>query len=110
MPLLVMEKKGAFAAMGRSAELTRGHRWAVFGLCLAVWIVAAAIGSALSGVIIHPMAAAPGAFFPISWVLISPLSNLILTPILTAGVASLYYELRSTREGDGVEQLAAVFD
>jgi hypothetical protein len=30
--------------------------------------------------------------------------------VSAAGVAAIYYELRSTREGSGPEALAAVFD
>jgi hypothetical protein len=35
----------------------------------------------------------------------------VITSVLSsAGVAAIYYELRSTREGAGPEALAAVFD
>ena len=36
-PSLVIERKGVFAAFGRSRELVRGHGWQVFGVILVVF-------------------------------------------------------------------------
>ena len=41
---------------------------------------------------------------------INPLVNIVSTVIASAGVASLYYELRTAKEGVGAEDLASVFD
>src|SRR5262249_51092989 len=40
----IVERLGVFASMGRSTELTKGHRWQVFGMILLVTIPAAVIG------------------------------------------------------------------
>jgi hypothetical protein len=43
------------------------------------------------------------------WVVLTVL-QIIQSLIAAAGVASIYYELRSTKDGIGPESLAAVFD
>ena len=111
VPVVVVERKEVFAAFGRSADLTRGHRWAILGLivvwALAVWLIdvvgiAATAGFSLEGL-------ARGAFNGPQWALLTVL-QVIQSLIAAAGVASIYYELRSTKEGVGPESLAAVFD
>jgi hypothetical protein len=47
---------------------------------------------------------------PMLTVVINPLVNTLSVVIASAGVASLYYELRMSKEGVGVEELASVFD
>jgi len=39
VPVLVQERQGVLASMGRSAALTQGNRWALFGLFLIVVII-----------------------------------------------------------------------
>src|SRR3954463_7547273 len=43
VPALVTDRRGIFGSLGRSAQLTRGHRWPIFGLLLlfavASWII-----------------------------------------------------------------------
>jgi hypothetical protein len=55
-PSIVVENRGAIEAFGRSRELVRGNGWPVFGaivlaflILIVVYIVAAAIGSAVAG-------------------------------------------------------------
>ena len=43
-------------------------------------------------------------------ILVSPLLSAVLSLIGTTGVASIYFELRSIKEGVGARDLAAVFD
>jgi len=45
-----------------------------------------------------------------SQAVIEPLVTAATTLVAAVGVASIYYELRSAREGIGPEALAAVFD
>ncbi len=110
-PSVVVEKRGVFESLQRSRDLTRGYRWYVFGLMVIYvilsWIIGAAVG-ALS-------MATGGSFLDASpnlWVntISSVLINILSAVVASAGVASLYYELRSIKEGAGPEALAAVFD
>ena len=110
VPALVVEKTGVFGAFGRSAELTKGHRWAIFGLALVVWLISILLGLAiipLQSVLLLP---GGGIFAEVPRLIVSGLVNVITTTITAAGTAAVYYELRSIKEGIGPEQLAAVFD
>ena len=85
-PSLVIERKGVFAAFGRSRELVRGHGWQVFGVILVVFalsiivsIIAAILASGLGtvGVAIA------------QWIL-----DILLAPFTALIGAVLYFSLR----------------
>lgn len=114
-PIVVIERDGPTKSMGRSAELTEGHRWAIFGLfflyAVLVWasqlILATILGSL--GIASGAPLLGLGAFGLVSMGASATLQALI-TLISTVGSAVLYFELRRVKEGVGIEQLAAVFD
>jgi hypothetical protein len=122
-PAEVMERVGVFGALGRSLELTRNHRGAIFALAVVyifiLWIVEAVlaavlgVGFATSGAAESLASGHTTQGFQ-NLMLVQFATSLILTTLLaslsSAGVASIYFELRQTKEGVGVEQLAAVFD
>src|SRR5262245_23105166 len=39
IPVCVVEQRGAWASMQRSAELTKGHRWKIFGMMILLVII-----------------------------------------------------------------------
>ena len=109
-PVLVAEKRGVFASLERSADLTKGHRWSVFGLLVIYgvlsWIFSmfgAGIGMAAGGL----ATGTPNA--PVMMIT-NALVNIVSGVVGAAGAASLYYELRTIKEGGGAEELASVFD
>jgi len=110
VPAEIMETKGVFGSMGRSADLTKGRRWSIFGLGLVVFIIIILVEILVAAILI------PGASFiravnqPLFRYAVAPLISVITVPLSAAGTASLYFELRSTKEGVGVDQLASVFD
>ncbi len=111
IPVVVTERSGVFAAFGRSADLTRGYRWPIFGLMLifvvTVWITDA-LGAVLSGGLdFHHLA--KNAFDAPTWAVLTGL-QVVQSLIAAAGVAAIYYELRAIKEGIGPATLAAVFD
>lgn len=115
-PIVVVEKSGPTSSMGRSAELSKGHRWAIFGLFLlylalsyGVQIVlglvlgAAGQGGAPTQVI---EVTGTGLVFAVA----TAVTTALLTLVSTLGAASLYFELRRVKEGVSVEDLAKVFE
>lgn len=109
-PAMVAEKIGVFASLGRSRALTKGSRWAIFGLLLVAVIIT-----------FMPLLAVPlltGAFdniqagvrpaFGIGTV-IQALLGVGATMILIAIVAAIYVELRAIKEGTSTDALASIF-
>jgi hypothetical protein len=120
VPAKVVEKVGVFDAFTRSRDLTRGRRWPIFGLfvlyAIAAWILSALVLAAFA-----PFALAKGpptadtldsfvSSLGVIQLVADPLIATVTTLVSTAGLATLYYELRRSREGVGPEALASVFD
>ena len=110
-PAVVVEKRGIFESLQRSRDLTRGYRGQVFGLLVIYvvfsWIIAIAItgiGVATGGTV------ADGSAIMIVNLITGPLVNVLSGVVASAGVASLYYELRTAKEGASGDDLASVFD
>lgn len=110
-PAVVVERKGVFGSLSRSAELTRGSRWPIFGLMvifgICAWVAGIVGGSVLLGSVIggqpDPTVMAVG-------LVVSAIVSALVAMVGAVGIASIYYELRSMKDGLGVEQLASVFD
>lgn len=104
IPVAVVERPGIFATFGRSAELTRGNRWRIFGISLIAW----AIGVGLSIPIFIVIFLFYGnAMILAGFAWVTTAASLIFSAVLTAVV---YYYLRIAREGGSIEDIAAVFD
>lgn len=108
---VVVEGRGVMESLQRSRDLTRGHRWPIFGLAVILFVASMVIGMLAGGI----GAASGGGFMTGSPNLVvnmvtTSLSNILSSVLGAAGAAALYYELRSIKEGVGPEQLASVFD
>lgn len=110
-PAVVVEKRGVFESLQRSRDLTRGLRWQVFGLLVIYVVLSWIIGAAIGGLSL----ALGGSFWDASpnlWLnlITGPVVNVLSGVVASAGVASLFYELRTAKEGAAPDELAAVFD
>jgi hypothetical protein len=87
----------------RSAELTKGHRWKIFGLWILLIIISAVV-SPLIELALSPLG---------SWI-VTFIVNLAWTAIWGAyyaiAVVVSYHDLRVAKEGIDIEQIASVFD
>ncbi len=108
-PAIVIEQDGPTHALGRSAELTEDHRWAIFGLLLLylVFVYSLTFGyrlalSGASGILPD----AGGYVFAA----VSAAVGALLSLVRTVGMASLYFELRRVKDGVGIDEIAKVFD
>jgi uncharacterized membrane protein len=111
VPACVVENLGPISSLRRSAELTKGHRWKIFGmtvLILVLFIIALVIIGALvgTGVVVVPQGVGRG--------LLAAIVGVIVTGIVTAYcnvvAAMIYHDLRTVKEGVNTEEIAAVFD
>ena len=103
-PVAVAERAGVGASMGRSAALTQGSRWRIFGLVV-VYIIAAAL---LTGVE-YLVSQATGGSSAIS-VIVTLITGTLAGVLSSTGVAAMYVELRRVKEGAVPEALASIFD
>lgn len=107
VPAVVADRTGVFDAFRRSAELTRGNRWRIFGL-MVIWIVAVMLLSGIVGALGGTVSATGGEATPVAIVvnfIYATLSGLVGA----AGTAVLYVELRRARDGLGPEWLSEIF-
>ncbi|MND70490.1 hypothetical protein [uncultured Brevundimonas sp.] len=109
-PAVVVEKRGIMEGLQRSRDLTRGYRWPVFGLLVIYLVLSWIVGGAIGGLNL-----ALGGSFDASPnlslnLITTPIVNVLSGVVASAGVASLYYELRTAKEGAGPEDLASIFD
>jgi hypothetical protein len=98
----VVEKQGPFGSLKRSAELTKGNRWKLFG----IWLILFAIGAASGGFIavlflqVSPVAAIVARGL---WQVVWSTFNNVLSVVI-------YHDLRVAKEGVDIESIASVFD
>jgi hypothetical protein len=92
VPVIVLEKRRAGEAFGRSHELVRGHGWTIFGLVLVVFL----LGAIVSGIISGLLRAALNDFLGF-WIG-NTVANAIVTPFFAVALTVAYLQL--TRAGD----------
>jgi hypothetical protein len=107
----VVERGGVFASFGRSRTLTRGNRWRIFGLFLALVIVAGVVQAILTGIVGAGATAngggAAGGATIFAMVVIS-LYSWLMAVVFTVLLGALYVQLRELKGGGG-ESVAQVF-
>jgi hypothetical protein len=110
-PVCVVERLGPFASMGRSRQLTKGHRWKIFGMLLLLLIPAIIIGAIVGAVM-----GAVG-FLTVATAMsttVAQIVGLIWKALWSAFLAILvvvtYHDLRVAKEGIDTDQIAAVFE
>ena len=116
-PVVVEERRGPIAALSRSAELTRGARWKVFGtlllLLVAYWIFSAVVGGVLISLVglrgMSANVALANGGFPFAFYAFSAVTQTIVSCIWGLVLAALYVELREWKDGPRTETLAEVF-
>jgi hypothetical protein len=102
IPVCVMEQGGPVGSLSRSVELTRGYWWPIIAVFVAVgiveWVVAWAIRAAIPAEL-HLVAAI------VAW-----LWGVFHTAYDAVFAAMLYHDLRASKEGIGIDEIAAGFD
>jgi hypothetical protein len=109
VPSILAENIGVFAALKRSAVLTHGNRWAVFG-CLVSWFIMIWIAMMLVMFISTLLVEFISAPLIIAFFSLLPLLvMLVLYSTFSACVASIYTNLRACKEGASAETIERVF-
>lgn len=100
VPALMVENLGVFEALSRSASLTSGSRLKLFGLIIVFFVF-----SFIIAIPIGVISMISASLTVVSSALLSTAS----AAVSSAGIAAVYIELRSTKEGASSEDLASVF-
>ncbi len=102
LPACVVEGLGPFQSMGRSADLTRGHRWKIFGIWVVLWLVQVIVGAVLITILTvgNNVVAVIG---QAAW-------DTFMGAYQSIVVAVTYHDLRVTKEGVDIDHIASVFD
>jgi len=116
VPSLLADRTGIFGAFSRSAELTRGNRWQIFGLLVIVlvveWVLSVIFnlvtGASAIGMSGDPLAAAERALSPLVLIL-GVIRQTVGAVIGATAAAVIYVELRRAREGEPTGWLAEIF-
>lgn len=109
VPARVSEQTGLIEAFGRSAELTRGNRWRIFGLMLLFLVLTWIVGALLTPISIAAMTAGPQGMV-LGQMINSTVSGVINALIGATGASVIYVELKRLKEGLAPDALAALFD
>ena len=107
VPVRIVENTSIAESFSRSARLTYGHRWLIFGLLVVVWLGTIALDYAarpLFGV------AMLGGGTTLSYYIAVGALRVLEYMVTATGTASVYYELRAAKDGVGSEHLASVFE
>jgi hypothetical protein len=117
VPAEVAERTGVLGALSRSANLTKGHRWSIFGVLL-LFFVAIGVVSVIIGLVFglvffggfgkSYLTAGAGPLAYIG-VIVMAFVSAAFTMLSAVGLASLYAELRLVKEGPQTQSLADVF-
>jgi hypothetical protein len=110
VPVRVVENTGISESFGRSRALTKGYRWPIFWIVVMYGILAFLLSAIVLAVIGVGLSGSATAFRNIPLIVVTWLEQVLLAIITAVGVAAIYYELRTIKEGIAPEQLASAFD
>lgn len=114
IPAAVVERPGVIASLKRSAELTKGNRWRVFGIYVVITLISLIATSTVQTPFLAAMGTAGPEYMMSGGFLAAQVLGLLVSAFFTAltAVASAvaYHDLRAVNEGFDIDQYAAVFD
>lgn len=108
IPAAVMERPGNQAKLTRRTELTKTYRWSVFRLIVILFVAGLAVDFAVAAIFGggRPFGGTTGSTAAI----LAKLTVVAFFSVLGAVVSAVrYHNLRRTKEGVGMEQIAAIF-
>lgn len=106
IPVVVVERMGPFQSLSRSAALTKGNRWSIFGVIVVLAIINIAVEALIQRGLL-PSFARSGNLTP--FFVIAFLADMLLQMLHAIAAAYGYFHLKVAKEGADVDQLAEVF-
>jgi hypothetical protein len=109
-PTAVLERPGVMGALGRSRELTRGHRLEIFGLVLILALLGFGLRMVVQTMTLDPRHLDATLHNAPAYVFITLFEQMVVNSIGAVMASVAYYFLRAEKEGVSAAELAAVFD
>ena len=102
-PACIVERLGVFASIARSSELTKGHRWSIFGMWALIAIASGMISAVVKAVL--GLSGSTGLVISgtLAWTALASAFGAIF-------VVATYHDLRVAKEGIDTRQITAVFE
>ncbi len=91
-PVVVLEKPGVLAALGRSRELVRGNGWQVFGVIVVLYLLVGIVTFIIDGV---AQSAGSGV-----GIVVRVIVGVLTAPLAALAASVLYFELRGAAATD----------
>jgi hypothetical protein len=88
-PVIVIERRPAMEAFGRSRELVRGHGWQVFGVVVVVYLL-----QVLTSLVLRTVADSAGDSFA-TYTVAELLVRLLIAPLSALAAAVMFFELKA---------------
>jgi hypothetical protein len=104
LPVCVVEGEGPFSSITRSAQLTKNHRWGLFGVTAIIFMANLILGFAIARLTF------PYAYNAMIHALLDYFQSVAVSAFTAVMSVIIYNDLRVAREGIDVEEIAAVFD
>lgn len=106
--IVVLEGLGGTEAMGRSKQLSDGHRWRVVGMGLCMFLMYFVLGAGMgaANLFLLPKLALGPVHQAVAGQAIQQIFYLFLTPFFSVAWILLYYDVRIKKEGFDLEVLA----
>jgi hypothetical protein len=108
-PAAVAEHKGVFASLQRSLDLTRNHRWAIFGLSV-VFLVMIFLAIGVLTAVILGVGLGMGLDVQALHLIIDAPVNAVEVMLISTAFAAQYRELLAVKDGGGDRSVAKVFE
>lgn len=100
-PSIVVERKGALEAFGRSRELVKGHGWQVFGVIVSVFVIIIVVRIVLGAIAVSIDEGT------LTRILFDIVASTITAPIAALVAAVMYFRLRALDEGTAPDASSA---
>jgi hypothetical protein len=108
IPVVILERRRVFAAMGRSIELTKSHFWHVLGVVLTASLIGAILNVALvTALRVWAARGASSTALVGAQGVVNIVASVLTTPFVAAASVALYFDLRIRDEAFDVQMAMA---
>ena len=101
VPACIVEGLGPIGSMSRSADLTKGYRWRIFGIMLLLMLLS--VGGAIVQMMLGAVSQGLAGIFAIIWFV-------VWIAYWNCAIIMTYHDLRVAKEGIDTAQIGAVFE